>query len=533
MERNRKIFSEWLEKLQQESWQLELLISGFALFGIWEASDWLQYLDYKNEVYAVGKLEIFLDGFLMILKFSWMIFFVNLLVHIIVRGLWIGAVGLRYVSGDIDFDELNYSTTFTRYYKKKIGSFDDYIERLERLSSVLFSYTFLLFFIFLSLILTVLLFMAIIIIGELVLKDFSNAAKIVSAVIFGFLFFGLGFIVFIDFITLGSLKKVEYPIFSRIYLRIYQFFSFISLSFLFRPLLLNFIDNKYTKKLFFLAFPYLLVMSFSNGFFFEKYSYIPSVYNDTQCDYCVEENTIHWNKYDDLRKEHFETYHTEGNRIEKKKISYASLGKFENDEDYGKLFLEYRENDDELIKLKYGIKYGYRTKGFRHDIMSDRNITKDSNVVALEEERVDLIKLMRQVVRKVRKGPDQELKERFEEKFEYFSSKSKEDESELRGEIMREYNARIFSYNQQRLQDIMNAQKSFNQVLINGAVWNDSLECKYFTHPNMHERGLLCYFPTRSLKAGSHMLNIERMYFNDNSKDSISTRRLVLPFRIK
>lgn len=533
MERNRKIFSEWLEKLQQESWQLELLISGFALFGIWEASDWLHYLDYQKDVYAVGKLQVFLDGFLMILKFSWMIFFVNLLVHIIVRGLWIGAVGLRYVSGDIDFDELNYSTTFTRYYKRKIGSFDDYIERLERLSSVLFSYTFLLFFIFLSLILTVLLFMAVMFTGEIVLKDFSNSVRIFSGVIFGMVFFGLGFIVFIDFITLGSLKKVEYPVFSKIYLRIYQFFSFISLSFLFRPLLLNFIDNKYTKRLFFLAFPYLLVMLFSKGFYFEKYSYIPSVNNDTQCDYCVEENTIHWNKYDDLRAEHFETYHTEGDRIEKKKIHYASLGKFENDEDYGKLFLEYRASDDELIKLMYGIKYGYRTKGFRHEIMSSSNITKDSNVVALEEERLDLIKLMRQVVRNIKKGPDLELKERFPDKFEYFSSKTKEDESELRSEIMRGYNEQIFSYNQKRLQDIMNAQKSFSEVIIDGAIWNDSLECKYFTHPNMHERGLLCYFPTRSLKPGSHMLNIERTYFNDNVKDSTSTRRIVIPFRMK
>ena len=32
-----KSFSQWLEKLQQESWQLELIISGIALFGIWEA----------------------------------------------------------------------------------------------------------------------------------------------------------------------------------------------------------------------------------------------------------------------------------------------------------------------------------------------------------------------------------------------------------------------------------------------------------------------------------------------------------------
>ena len=34
---HKNIFKEWLEKLQQESWQLELLISGFAIVGIFAA----------------------------------------------------------------------------------------------------------------------------------------------------------------------------------------------------------------------------------------------------------------------------------------------------------------------------------------------------------------------------------------------------------------------------------------------------------------------------------------------------------------
>ena len=44
------LFSEWLENLQQESWQLELLISGLALFGIWESQYMLQRLDYFIQV---------------------------------------------------------------------------------------------------------------------------------------------------------------------------------------------------------------------------------------------------------------------------------------------------------------------------------------------------------------------------------------------------------------------------------------------------------------------------------------------------
>jgi len=72
------------------------------------------------------------------------IFLINLIIHILIRSLWIGAIGLRYVSGDIDYDHLNYSSRFLDYYKGKIGSFDRYIQQLENFASILFSFTFLL-----------------------------------------------------------------------------------------------------------------------------------------------------------------------------------------------------------------------------------------------------------------------------------------------------------------------------------------------------------------------------------------------------
>jgi len=57
----------------------------------------------------------------------------NLIIHIVLRGLWIGALGLRYVSGEIDYDNLNYSEKFTNYLKKKVGSFDNYIWKVRKL----------------------------------------------------------------------------------------------------------------------------------------------------------------------------------------------------------------------------------------------------------------------------------------------------------------------------------------------------------------------------------------------------------------
>ena len=102
-DKKKSFFSEWLEKLQQESWQLELLISGFALFGIWASRDIINQVSYYIQVYMVDSALLYSGLFMIVCESAWYIFFVNLIIHIIVRGLWIGAIGLRYVSGDIDF----------------------------------------------------------------------------------------------------------------------------------------------------------------------------------------------------------------------------------------------------------------------------------------------------------------------------------------------------------------------------------------------------------------------------------------------
>ena len=59
--RKQSFFKEWLEKLQQESWQLELLISGLALFGVWEAMKLLNRFRQDNG-YADGSYRKLWNG---------------------------------------------------------------------------------------------------------------------------------------------------------------------------------------------------------------------------------------------------------------------------------------------------------------------------------------------------------------------------------------------------------------------------------------------------------------------------------------
>jgi len=93
-------YEELLDELQLQSWQLELLISGFAIFGLFQAIDPLE----KELMMAIGNNEDFYKFFIAAIYPALTILLIVLLVHVILRGLWIGALGLRYVSGEINYD---------------------------------------------------------------------------------------------------------------------------------------------------------------------------------------------------------------------------------------------------------------------------------------------------------------------------------------------------------------------------------------------------------------------------------------------
>lgn len=241
-------FKKLLKKLQEESWQLELIISGFAIFGLFTAieplSEALRTAQFKNQFYSSMIL------FIVIISCAILIF--NLLLHVVLRGLWIGTLGLRYVSGDIDYESLNYSEKFTRYLKKKVGSFDKYIATLENYCSIIFAVSFLLIFYVLAVTFTII---TIAIIGNWIIGNdyFSKTPRLIIGIsLMVFVVIGM-FFTFIDFVSQGWLKKKKWT--SKIYFPIYWIFSFITLSFLYRPLVYNFLDNKFGKRLSFLLLP--------------------------------------------------------------------------------------------------------------------------------------------------------------------------------------------------------------------------------------------------------------------------------------
>ena len=251
-------FKKLLEKLQEESWQLELIISGFAIYGLFQAIDPISLRLEESQ----NDQQIYTFVIMMVALVSCAILIFNLLLHVVLRGLWIGALGLRYVSGDIDYDHLKYSRKFTKYLKKRVGSFDKYIATLENYCSVMFAISFLLIFYVLAFTVIVI---TMALIGRFVLSSDTLPpffTDYFGPILMIFLVIGM-LLTFFDFLTQGLLKRKQWI--SKIYFPVYWVFSFLTLSFLYRPLVYNFLDHKFGKRLSFALIPvYIIILTLTS-----------------------------------------------------------------------------------------------------------------------------------------------------------------------------------------------------------------------------------------------------------------------------
>ncbi len=336
-------FQKLLHKLQEESWQLELLISGFAIFGLFNAYPEIRIL--SNEAKHLGNDVVAVTY--AVIGVSCAILLFNLMLHVVLRGLWIGAIGLRYVSGDIDYDELKYSDKFTNYLSKKIGSFDKYIATLENYCSVIFAISFLLIFYVLAFTFTVL---CIVLTAENLIDNDTLPAWISKGLgIPIIIFIVLGMLMtFIDFITQGWLKKKQWI--SKIYFPIYWVFSIITLSFLYRPLVYNFLDNKFGRRLSFILVPLYFLILLATSIEYKKSNYIDTS-KDSNSYYASKGN------YEDMLTE-------KGDFIRSAAIPSKVIK-----DSYLKIFMVYSDAiEDRIFKRNKGLKPKKDKRGLYSDI---------------------------------------------------------------------------------------------------------------------------------------------------------------------
>ena len=141
--------------------------------------------------------------------------------------------------------------------------------------------------------------------------------------IFTVIIFFMGILNFIDFLTLGQLKKYKWTTF--LFYPFYRLYNLFSLSFLYRPLHYNFIDNPLGRKYMYFMIPYIaLLMLFHDGISIGGYNYMP-----------LKQQNSNWavdNYYDTLRKD--------------KRIRKASIDQFIYSNNHLQLFIKYQDDRD-------------------------------------------------------------------------------------------------------------------------------------------------------------------------------------------
>lgn len=239
------LLKQLLDRLQEDSWQLELLVSGFTIFGLFYAYGPV------NDAFgrAVFEGDILKDVY-QTAAAAILILIFNLIIHLVLRSLWIGALGLRYISGDVDIEKLKYTERFTNFLNKKIGSFDAYIEKLEKLCSSMFAISFLLIFYVAAMFIVQHLISYS---GTLISEDTPILIELLLNITELLLVIG-AVLTFFDYVTQGLLKKNKWV--ASFYFPFYWVFSYLTLSFLYRPLFYKLIDNKFGKRISLLLLPF-------------------------------------------------------------------------------------------------------------------------------------------------------------------------------------------------------------------------------------------------------------------------------------
>lgn len=143
---------EKLRELTTQSWNLELVISGLALFAVLQLPQVLDelfgYIRYNMLAQTEGLPGLFPVLALSMMKAGCYVLFAAFLTNFVMRAFWVGLVGLLavYPKG-IDYHKIPFTTPYAQdRIKKDLGSLQGYILRLDRHCNIVFAVAFLFVF---------------------------------------------------------------------------------------------------------------------------------------------------------------------------------------------------------------------------------------------------------------------------------------------------------------------------------------------------------------------------------------------------
>lgn len=215
----------WLKRLQENSWELELLISGGAIFSLFQLADffinWVQIIRMNNHL--PGMAIILMIGMVGIKMLN-----LGFILHLILRAFWIALICINYVyPNGINPSRLKLRKPF-KIREVKEGNLKSQILRVDNFCGTVLYLTITSVVVILGLILGVICLIPI----TLYIDDPSNVITI-------FFLFLISYIV--DLISFGLFRRT--PIISYIVFPFYKLFDVITLRFIYGKSLDLFMSN--------------------------------------------------------------------------------------------------------------------------------------------------------------------------------------------------------------------------------------------------------------------------------------------------
>lgn len=275
----------WLKKLQLNSWEPEILLSGIVLYGMFQLPGMLdQFLYFFKVNFNTQTTDV--DNFIAIMKMAVYWLTAGLIAHLISRGIWVGMVGLSFTfPKGINSEKLKLQDKYKEFVER-IPDTEKIILNLESISSALFSISFMMFMIMVGGYFYLLITIIVPVVSLLYFSPGLFDGEIAGKIVAGFILFvlAIGFIGLIDFLTLGFFKRFKWL--SKIYWPFYRFIGAITLARFYRPIYYILITNIKGWKialflLFFVGTSLWSVTGNNSKYPGEKYSSI-SLWSDSQ-----------------------------------------------------------------------------------------------------------------------------------------------------------------------------------------------------------------------------------------------------------
>lgn len=335
------------ETLNSRNWELELLISGAVFFSLFQLPGLIQqYLE--NAIVQNGSV-IVIVSWLYAKTLSFVLIF-NLGGHFLLRGYWVGLLGLASVfPQEIVWEKLPYPPMFIDFYKVKIRPLTATAQNVDDICRMIFGFTFLLLLIMLGSILLYGIVGVLVFLVNLIMPEAN--ITLVAIILFCIVFAPIMFVGTMQSILLRKphldsprLRRLLFPV-----LNILLVLTPVQLSnSIMFTLRTNVAKGKILSVLtIFLAFIMLaplveLLGGYSRHIFFAK--------KDSP-------QSMEAAFYENFRQ-------TEGNTIDRTLFRYPSIQADVITDPYVRLFLPYRANDNDSIQARIGQDFrGFHREG--------------------------------------------------------------------------------------------------------------------------------------------------------------------------